>query len=43
MSANNQTLVVKHKNSWYVFEDVTAESWSKTNELSKDEAMAKDL
>lgn len=38
MSANNQTLIVKHKDSWYVFEDVMAESWSKTNELSKDEA-----
>jgi hypothetical protein len=27
MSANNQTLVTKYKGKWYVFGNVTAESW----------------
>ena len=39
MSANNQTLVVKHKDKWLVYPDVMAESWSNKNELSLEEAI----
>jgi hypothetical protein len=38
MSANNQTLVRKYKGKWYVFLNIMAESWNKTNNLSIKEA-----
>jgi len=34
MSANNQILIKKHNNKYYVFDNVMAESWSKENEIS---------
>lgn len=34
MSSNNQILIKKYKGKWYVFENIMAESWSKTNRLS---------
>lgn len=40
MSANNQTLIKEHKGKWYVFVNVMAESWYKTNKLSIKEADA---
>lgn len=45
MSANNQTLIVKHKGGWYVFKNIMAESWcdekgKHVNELSLKEASA---
>ena len=39
MSANNQILVKEHKGKWYVFDNVTAESWSKKNALYRTEAV----
>ena len=38
MSANNQTLVKKYKDKYYVFSNIQAESWSEKNELSIKEA-----
>ena len=38
MSANNQTLLKKHKGKWYVFSDIQAESWAKENVLFRGEA-----
>lgn len=38
MSRNDQLLVKKYKNKWYVF-SVMAESWSKTNPLYLKEAL----
>jgi hypothetical protein len=37
MSSNNQTLIKKHKDKYYVFENVMAESWEETNELDINE------
>lgn len=33
MSANNQTLIKQHKDKWYVFTNVNAESWTGGNKL----------
>lgn len=33
MSANNQTLIVKHDDTFYVYENVMAESWDVANTL----------
>ena len=38
MSANNQSLLIKHKGKWLAFPDIMAESWSKLNELDIKEA-----
>ena len=39
MSANNQILVKEHKDKWYVFDNVNAESWNeKENVLYSTEA-----
>lgn len=38
MSANNQTLVQQHKDKYYVFGNIQAESWDDENELSLQEA-----
>ena len=43
MSSNNQVLVKEHKGRWYVFNNITAESWcdehgEHENELSLSEA-----
>jgi len=38
MSANNQVLVKYHKDKWYVFDNVNAESWSEKNELEISDA-----
>lgn len=38
MSANNQTLLKKHKGKWYVFSNIQAESWAKENVLFRGEA-----
>ncbi len=32
MSANNQTLIKEYKGKWYVFTNVTAESWCDVDE-----------
>ena len=32
MSANNQTLIKEHKGKYYVFTNVSAESWCETDE-----------
>ena len=32
MSANNQTLIKKHKGKWYVFTNIQAESWCAVDE-----------
>jgi hypothetical protein len=38
MSANNQSLLIKHKGKYLAFPDVMAESWSNFNELDTSEA-----
>lgn len=45
MSNNNQTLIIKHKGKYYIFDNVTAESWcdkdgKHVNELSLKSAIA---
>ena len=35
MSANNQTLIKEHKGKWYVFTNVSAESWCELDENVK--------
>jgi hypothetical protein len=38
MSANNQILIKKHGDKYYVFDNVMAESWDKKNILHQTEA-----
>lgn len=40
MSANNQTLIVKHKEKYYVYANIMAESWEDENILELTEARA---
>jgi len=42
MSANNQILVKEHKGKWYVFNNVTAESWCDENGGHENEISKKD-
>jgi len=42
MSANNQTLIVKHKDKWYVFANVMAEQWCDENGKHINELHIKD-
>ena len=42
MSANNQSLIKEHKGKYYVFINIQAESWSKTNTLYFKDAKAFD-
>ena len=35
MSANNQTLIKKHEGQWYVFADISAESWGNLETMKK--------
>lgn len=37
MSANNQTLIVQHKDKYYVFENVNAEAWDEGEAMELDE------
>ena len=39
MSANNQTLIVKHKDRYLVFDNVQAESWGEENVLEEKDAV----
>jgi len=39
MSSNNQILIKKHGDKYYVFDNVMAESWSKKNILRRTEAV----
>lgn len=45
MSANNQTLIIKHKDRYLVFDNVQAESWDDENVLNESDAISshKDL
>lgn len=38
MSANNQILIVKHKDKYLVFDNIQAESWDEENVLKESEA-----
>lgn len=38
MSSNNQTLIKKYNNRYYIFSNVNAESWDEINTLSIKEA-----
>ena len=39
MSANNQTLIKKHKGKWLIFENIPAESWDNVNTIRAIEAV----
>jgi hypothetical protein len=40
MSANNQILISQHKDRWYVFDNIQAESWDDINKIDVNEAVA---
>jgi hypothetical protein len=43
MSANNQTLIKRHENKYYVFENVMAESWCHYDGENFDESRMNEL